>query len=160
MSFWTIRPPAYLSGERPSVLAVDPGKFTGLLHLTGGDDTEGMVGEEEYAPALEWCAALIGTDAVDVVVCETFTITAKTARNTQAPWSLESIGVLRFLCRRAGTPFILQAPALAKRGAVNDRLKHAGWYVPTGGGHSADAARHAYVFYLNQRLLSPPVLNM
>jgi hypothetical protein len=159
MAFWSIQPPPYLEPVRPSVLAVDPGKFTGLLHLPKGGEG-GTVGEEGYAPALEWCAALIGTDAVDVVVCETFTITAKTARNTQAPWSLESIGVLRFLCRRAGTPFILQAPALAKRGAVNDRLKHAGWYVPTGGGHSADAARHAYVFYLNQRLLSPPVLNM
>jgi hypothetical protein len=159
MAFWSIQPPAYLEPVRPAVLAVDPGKFTGLLHLPAGEEG-GTVGEEGYAQALEWCAARIGTDAVDVVVCETFTITAKTARNTQAPWSLESIGVLRFLCRRAGTPFVLQAPAIAKRGAVNDRLKHAGWYVPTGGGHSADAARHAYVFYLNQRLLSPPVLNM
>lgn len=164
-TFWTIEPPPYLSKDRPSVLAVDPGKACGLFYLPAapGDDEhrdQGRMGEDNWQASMDWCEYLCASVPDLHVVCEAFTITPRTGSNTQAPWSLEAIGVLRHLTHRHSLTFRLQQPSLAKRGAPNDRLKHAGWYVHTTGGHVADAARHAYVYHLSGRYLSQPLLRL
>jgi hypothetical protein len=81
-----------------------------------------------------------------VVVCERFTINAQTVRNSQAPYSLEQIGVLKHLCREAGysvDDIIMQSPADAKAMFPNEALKKVGTWHVGGEGHANDAMRHA-----------------
>jgi hypothetical protein len=128
------------------VLGVDPGKKTGvalfdlLFETTEGwevqDDRLGFLLEElieKYRPA---------------VVCEAFVINAMTVRNTQAPWSLEGIGIARYLARKYDVPFKTQAQSSAKRFATNERLQALGWYVP-GKGHLADGQRQALLYIVS-----------
>lgn len=127
------------------VLAIDPGLKTGVAlydllseEMTAfevGDTLGGVLEEliERWRPA---------------VVAERFTITAATIRNSAAPWSLEWIGVARYLAGKYGCTFTLQLPVNAKRFGTDARLKRLGWWLP-GKGHAADAQRHALLFLCN-----------
>lgn len=126
------------------VLGVDPGKKTGVAlfdlffeTMVDGwevlDDKLGFLLEEtidKYRPA---------------VVSEAFVINSATVRNTQAPWSLEGIGIARYLSRKYGVHFEVQPQSSAKRFATNERLHALGWYVP-GRGHLADAQRQVLLY--------------
>lgn len=126
------------------VLGVDPGKKTGVAlfdllteTMVNGwevlDDRLGFLLEEtiaEYHPA---------------VVSEAFVINTATVRNTQAHWSLEGIGIARYLSKKHGVHFEVQAQSSAKRFATNERLHALGWYVP-GKGHLADAQRQVLLY--------------
>lgn len=75
---------------------------------------------------------------------ETFVITTSTARNTQAPWSLEVIGVVRNIAFQRGLPSIsMQSPGSVKSLVTNDMLRALGVYHVGGAGHANDALRHA-----------------
>jgi hypothetical protein len=79
-------------------------------------------------------------------VCERFTITAQTTKNSQAPYSLEQIGVLKHLCREFGydpEAIVFQSPADAKNMFPNPALKKIGTWHVGGAGHAQDAIRHA-----------------
>lgn len=120
-------------------LAVDPGLMTGLAYQ-----------EDTLKPPLTW--QMKADDALDfvdellvegtriTVVCENF-IPRPGVRSWQ-PDALWSIGVVRYLARRAGCLFELQMPADAKRFSTDEKLKKLGWYTPTEGGHVNDALRH------------------
>lgn len=175
MKRWTLGDPGppVLSADRPAVLAVDPGKVTGLAYLPAPGPRSPtafpeapFLAEQGTHEALLTAGSAISAYAAHAgaaplqVVCESFHITARTARNTFAPWSLESIGVLRFLtaCTRdqpSPVSFTLQTPSNAKRAATNQRLTEVGWYAPSEGGHAADAARHLYLYLFRSRLLAP-----
>jgi hypothetical protein len=80
-----------------------------------------------------------------VVVCERFVINAQTVRNSQAPYSLEQIGILKHLCREHQFPvdaIKFQAPVDAKKMFPNPALKHLGIWHKGGEGHANDAIRH------------------
>lgn len=126
------------------VLAVDPGKLTGWCWVTA--DLAHSEGEAAQEPFLDMAWSLIDSGCLDTVVCERYTVTAHTATLTQAPWSLEQIGVLRWMCHNRGIEFILQAPADAKRLATEETLKGVGWPRPRGAGHARDAQRHMFLW--------------
>lgn len=130
------------------VLSVDPGKATGmaLFSLESGSE-----------PVLEWSKELQQNEYADpirevlasledvVVVCERFTINAQTVRNTQAPYSLEQIGILKQCLMDAGRPaddIYFQAPADAKAMFTNEKLKKLEYWHRGGEGHALDAIRH------------------
>lgn len=142
-----------------AVLAVDPGKHTGVANL--GPDGAVWAGEGDWGETLDYVKAALATywaaGVRPAVVCEAFTITQQTAANTQAPWSLEAIGAIRFMCRRYGLTLDLQLPVEAKKFATNPRLKHQGWYVSTPGGHVNDALRHLYLYLAKSGRVLPPV---
>ena len=75
-----------------------------------------------------------------LVVCESFI--PRPGAKTWQPDAIETIGVLRHLCRWHRHRFELQAPADAKRFSTDAKLKRLGWYQPTEGGHANDAIRH------------------
>jgi len=84
------------------ILSVDPGKATGLSYFTfdAQNDPEMLwskeVQQHEYADPIRKAFAYSQSQGVKLeVVCERFTINAQTVRNSQAPFSLEQIGILK-----------------------------------------------------------------
>ena len=121
--------------------------MTGWVLWTDGNREEGELQAERF---LDHAARLINGGKVDTVVCERYVVTVRTATLTQAPWSLESIGVLRFLCRQAGIEFHLQNVGDAKRFATDQRLNSLGWRKPPGAGHARDAQRHLLIWLVRK----------
>jgi len=133
------------------VLSVDPGKATGVVLMSLDNDVATRILSAEVQP--EEFARYVN-NILDgwknyesfTVVCERFTINAQTVRNSQAPYSLEQIGVLKHLCREAGYSvenIVMQSPADAKAMFPNEALKKVGTWHVGGEGHANDAMRHA-----------------
>lgn len=137
------------------VLAVDPGKLSGITLVTFEGETVEVIFSGEYdfrhyhEPILEALklAALAGCQLS--VVCERFVINAQTAKNSQAPFSLEQIGVLKYILLTSGIDpdtIVLQSPVDAKKMFPNEALKKIGVWHRGGEGHALDAMRHAMLF--------------
>lgn len=139
------------------VVSVDPGKATGLALLYLGSSLDSVpelldsaeVESDKFAEKfLEFSREAGWTDGLSVV-CERFTITTQTGKNSQAPFSLENIGVLKHLCRENGYPvekIHFQSPADAKSMFPNEILKKAGTWHRGGEGHALDAIRHGLLY--------------
>lgn len=131
------------------ILAVDPGKTTGVAVLQWSGDKEDDPVLESSAEVDEVGFPEYVLDAfdkdIDYVVCESFTITTQTGKNSQAPYSLEAIGVLKYLCRKRNYPpedIVFQSPANAKSMFPNPTLSKVGLWHRGGRGHALDAIRH------------------
>jgi hypothetical protein len=132
------------------VLSVDPGKATGmaLFSLETGQEPvmlwSGEYQQHEYAQPIREALATVQGDLE--VVCERFTINAQTLRNSQSPYSLEQIGILKQCMLDAGRKaeeIVFQAPADAKAMFPNEALKFLEYWHRGGEGHALDAIRHA-----------------
>lgn len=134
------------------VLAIDPGKMTGmtLFKREPGSDPELVwsreVEQTEYAEPIR--EVLQNPEMAEslTIVCERFIINAQTVRNSQAPFSLEQIGILKqclFDAGRSSDDIMFQAPADAMAMFTNEKLKKLGYWHRGGAGHALDAIRHA-----------------
>lgn len=146
-----------MSVAKFAVLGVDPGKTSGIaLLLWSGSSDESPVllfsqeaTEEAYGGIIEGAFLTAGMEAEKTIVaCERFVINQATVRNSQAPYSLEQIGVLKFLCRTArlappAEEIKFQAPVDAKNMFPNPALKKLELWHKGGDGHALDAIRHA-----------------
>lgn len=84
------------------------------------------------------------------IVLEDFIITDRTAKLSQAPWSLQLKGVVMFLAwKHYANSFTLQKPS-DKAFAPNEKLKHVGFWFVGGEGHAQDAFRHVIVYLVNR----------
>lgn len=137
------------------VFGIDPGKTTGyaILNIKHGEfETTGQKEQQEFCTLAEsWLERFASST---LVVCESFIITMATAKNSQAPWSLEIIGAVRYLCGKYDADFELQSPADAKRFSTNDKLKAIGWYTPAMR-HQNDAVRHILLAAAKKGIVSP-----
>lgn len=131
------------------VLAIDPGKSTGmaLFSMRNGEEPELLwSGEEEFVGYVDKTRMIFMQYGADLeVVCEKFTINLQTAKNSQAPYSLECIGALKLiLLDRGRDPESLkfQLPANAMNMFTNPKLKTLGYWHRGGEGHALDAIRH------------------
>ncbi len=134
------------------VLAVDPGKTTGVALFTyaPGSEPELLWSTEvtqlEYAAQVRSAIATAAARGLELeVACERFTINAQTVKNTQAPFSLEQIGILKQCLMdvgRAPDDVYFQAPADAKALFSNPKLKKLEYWHRGGEGHALDAIRH------------------
>lgn len=141
---------------KKAVLAVDPGKATGVAFFgwdTGSEPEMIMAGEyqpHEFAEPIRTLIANCIAENINVtVVCERFTINAQTVRNSQAPYSLEQIGVLKQIMRDYGmvdSDLKFQSPADAKRMFTNEGVKKLGYWHKGGEGHAIDAIRHGLLY--------------
>ncbi len=134
------------------VLAVDPGKASGiaLFSYIDGEEPEllwsGEYQQDEYALPIRKAIGDAMMRAIPIeVACERFTINAQTVKNSQAPYSLEQIGILKQCMMDIGMKaddIFLQAPADAKALFPNPALKKLGYWHKGGEGHALDAIRH------------------
>jgi hypothetical protein len=100
--------------------------------------------QHEYAAPIREALATVQGDLE--VVCERFTINAQTLRNSQSPYSLEQIGILKQCMLDAGKKaedIVFQSPADAKAMFPNEALKFLEYWHRGGEGHALDAIRHA-----------------
>jgi hypothetical protein len=134
------------------ILAIDPGKVTGMALFSLESASE---------PVLEWSKELEQDEVAEAVrsvlwapekrfqldvVCERFIINLQTAKNSQAPYSLEVIGIIKQCLKDNGRPMddiFFQAPADAMNMFDNKKLKKLEYWHVGGGGHALDAIRHA-----------------
>jgi hypothetical protein len=134
------------------ILAVDPGKASGICYFTveEGQDPEllwsGEYQQHEYADPIRKAFAYAVSKGTRLeVVCERFTITAQTVRNSQAPFSLEQIGILKQIMLdfgRAPEDIYFQSPADAKAMFSNEKIRILDYWHRGGEGHALDAIRH------------------
>lgn len=153
-----------------TVLAVDPGKLTGvsLVYWSGNPDEDPVVEVSEEVDEVAF-AGLISSLFLQAnlmapnnyLACERFIINAQTAKKSQAPYSLEMIGVLKHLTRTerfSPEEIVFQAPVDAKNMFPNPALKKLGIWHKGGEGHALDSLRHAMLLltkkgYIPSRLL-------
>jgi hypothetical protein len=129
-------------------LAIDPGLATGICCIQWVRGSEPVLlwsaelTMDEFAPSVRGVLAKYP----DInVICERFVINQQTIKKSQAPYSLELIGVLRQCLRdieRAGDDFKFQAPSDAMNLFPNPALKKLGYWHKGGHGHALDAIRH------------------
>ena len=134
------------------VLAVDPGKASGiaLFKKEDGQDPEliwsGEYQQDEYAQPIRKALAQAMMEGITIeIACERFTINAQTVKNSQSPYSLEQIGILKQCMIDLGMKaedLNLQAPSDAKALFPNPALKKLGYWHKGGEGHALDAMRH------------------
>jgi len=139
------------------ILSVDPGKASGIACFAWGDEhvepyllLSGEYQPHEFAePVRDVLVRSIAENLRLEVVCERFTINAQTVKNSQAPYSLEQIGVLKQLLRDAGineNELKFQNPSDAKRMFPNEALKKLEYWHRGGEGHALDAIRHGLLY--------------
>jgi hypothetical protein len=139
------------------VLAIDPGKMTGmtLFKRESGQDPELVwsreIEQHEYAAPIREVLQNPEINSSLTIVCERFIINAQTVRNSQAPFSLEQIGILKqclFDAERVSEDIMFQAPADAMAMFTNEKLKKLGYWHRGGAGHALDAIRHALLRFV------------
>jgi hypothetical protein len=133
-------------------LCVDPGKMSGIAAISYDyQEAPELVASGEYdarnyhKPIIETIVASYYTKTPIKVICERFTINAQTVKNSQAPYSLEQIGVLKHLMLVNGLEpddIVFQSPSDAKRMFDNSALKKLDFWHKGGDGHALDAIRH------------------
>lgn len=137
-----------------AVLAIDPGKMSGLSFWQVGHKTPLHSLELDFHETCKLSAKLMHAwGSRLVVVSESFIITKETAKKTPQTWSLEIIGVLRYFSWYYGCQFFLQTPSQAKMFATNEKLRRLDWWHVGGAGHANDAHRHLLTFVIQRRLL-------
>jgi hypothetical protein len=134
------------------VLAVDPGKVTGMALFSYESGSEPVLEWSDELEQHEVAQALRGIIWAPTirpnldVTCERFVINAQTVRNSQAPYSLEVIGILKQCLQdsgRAMDDIYFQPPSEAMGMFTNEKLKKLEYWHRGGKGHALDAIRHA-----------------
>jgi hypothetical protein len=141
------------------VLAIDPGKLTGLAWITRVDDEVNLTDSAEkdqdsiidaIRPTVACWNRQPGDSLPLRVVMERFVITIETGKKSQeAAAALETIGAVKQLCRESGYPLdaiAWQTPAAAKNAFPNPKLKRLGLWHRGGAGHALDAIRHGSLY--------------
>jgi hypothetical protein len=140
------------------LLAIDPGKATGIAFFSKEDGQDpvliesGEYQQDEYAKPIRQALAhsLMSNQPLEIV-CERFTINAQTVKNSQAPYSLEQIGILKQCLMdmgRSADDIYFQSPADAKSMFDNPKLKKLGYWHRGGEGHALDAIRHGLLRFV------------
>jgi len=121
-------------------------------------DGREVSGELPHAKFVQYAAELLEKESIDQVVCERYIVSGQTGKYSPANWSLEQIGVLKYLCEKHGAAFTLQNAADAKRFATEDKLNMMHWKKIRGKGHARDAQRHLLLFLVKNDLIDDRVL--
>jgi hypothetical protein len=125
----------------PPVVWLDPGKKTGVAFLRDGVFQSMERDFVETGRLLEHWLSLYGSHLC--VGWEDYNATG----GGEASYSLEVIGVARWLCRMHDATVLPTVPASSRVVATDQVLKLLTWHRP-GLGHANDAARHLVAWLL------------
>lgn len=126
------------------ILAVDPGKLSGIALVECDPVRVAWSHELDWFDTIDKVNATLAAQPQGLtLVAEGFLITAATAKKTAAPWSLEALGAMRWLCYKYDVEFVMYTSGEAKEFSDNNRLRHVGLWHRGGAGHANDALRHA-----------------
>jgi hypothetical protein len=141
------------------VLAVDPGKMTGMALFSrepGADPVKEWSKELEQHEVAVAVREVLWNPVIRHnldVVCERFIINAQTVRNSQAPYSLEVIGIVKqclFDNGKSMDDIYFQTPANAMGMFTNEKIKKLDYWHRGGAGHALDAIRHALLRFVSK----------
>jgi len=134
------------------LITVDPGKASGWGTINLSDPLNKFKFGEypfmEMNEALDrWSKDVLQYTDPLVIVCERFTIFEDTITKSRGStnWSIETIGVARYIAHRDGHEFVLQGATEAKGLGTDKLLRRFGWWT-VGSDHARDAARHAVLY--------------
>lgn len=141
----------YCKCECRYLLAIDPGLMTGvcLIDLIDPENPVKVWSKEVTIQEFHDNIESLISHADTHVVIENFLITVETGKLTDAPWSLELIGVVRYLCYLAGKVLDLQTPS-QKEFANNDKLRAVDFWHVGEAGHANDSLRHAMIWIVDR----------
>ncbi len=128
------------------VLAIDPGKATGIARSWNGDF---------QSIILPWYDAMKMVEdnifKYDLVVIEDYRISMQTlTKGADAHWAMGAIGIVTYLGLKHNVETIKQSPADGKSFSTDEKLKKLDWYKP-GPGHDNDASRHLLLALVNRK---------
>ena len=116
-----------------TIVAIDPGKMTGLVVLKYNDMENVVDSYESFEyDQMEVCSFREELNTLDhpEVVFEKFFITPETGKKNDVHYSLEIIGVIRYFSWKYDIPIFSQSPSDAKNFVSNDRLRAVDlWHV-------------------------------
>lgn len=133
------------------LLAIDPGLATGicLIDLSDPENPKKMWSAEVNLEQFYNEIAKLVSQPETHVVIEGFRITTETAKLSEAPWSLNLIGIVQYLCYLNGKVLDTQMPS-QKPFADNDKLHAVEFWHKGGEGHANDAFRHAMIWIVDR----------
>lgn len=135
-------------------IAIDPGLMTGMSLWAWEKGSEPILEWSGEVPYDEYAATVrswFGKFPDLIVICERFVITPETAKKSQAPYSLELIGMLKLIMVDHGQTvddLTFQAPSDAMRMFTNPKLKTLGYWHRGGAGHALDSIRHGLLYFV------------
>ena len=142
------------------ILTIDPGHTTGMAFhdFTSSDKPETLM-PVGLGNAYNEFFSFIANNALDLVVCEKFTITSATSKKSRggSNEAIELIGVARYMAWDHSVSFEEQSPADAKNFCSDEKLRRLGWYV-SGLDHARDALRHLVLAGVRHKVLDPSTL--
>jgi hypothetical protein len=123
---------------------LDPGKTTGLASWDHRNGIFTSVEAIDLLTAGSWIEMLmVANDGEIEVGWERYVVTPAGIRGGTPYWSLEVIGVARYLALKYGLTILPPQMSSMMAIATDERLKLVGWHKP-GKPHANDAARHLF----------------
>lgn len=137
-----------------NVFSVDPGLVSGYAHLIITDNKVSFfkVGQCDHFELGNMLKReeMIQSDIKTVFICESY---KQNCRMTQSPYSLESIGLVRYWAYVYEVEFVLVNPSQHKSLIKDDLIKRVGLWSPSKGGHQNDAIRVGLWYLIAKRKL-------
>lgn len=145
------------------LLCIDPGRVTGLALYQadqGGNVVQVWSAEGEFVEACDKINETLAEYGPRCrVLYEKYIITIQTAKKSPQPWSLEVIGVAKWLAARYKAESVVsQTSSKAKMFCPNSRLRDLGFWH-RGGDHGRDALRHGVTHLVECGWRHPKILS-
>jgi hypothetical protein len=143
------------------VMGVDPGLKTGvgIVQFHSPKGCELLHSDElDFDRVMGYCQLWMPN--VTRLVVERFIINQRTIKNSQAPYSLEVIGVVRAIALQNDLALEFQNAADGKSAVDNAMIRRLGLWHRGGKGHALDAIRHTVAYAIRKgwrdpRLVAP-----
>lgn len=141
------------------IWACDPGKCSGWAHLTveNGEVSFFLAGQTDHFELGDMLRNSKWMDTMETVfICESY---KQNCKMTQAPWSLETIGLVRYWAHYYSIEFYLVNPSEHKSLIKDEVIKRAGLWIP-GLPHGMDAIRVGLYWLIKERRLLTSCLKL
>jgi hypothetical protein len=148
--------------QRLMTIWLDPGKTTGIAgwdyasrqftSIEVGDDLKALGLHLELLATMQDGGIISDTPGRIEIGWERYVITPGNTRHGTAYWSLETIGVARYLALKHDFTILKPQMSSVMTAVPDGRLKAIGWHKP-GKPHANDAARHLLRYMLKAGLL-------